>query len=141
MVFSINNLTTVGECDGVLTIANQEKKELQTQYANLDLRQDRTDNSAQRNQAALSASQAELAGINAAIPAITDPVVLKEYNNRKTRLENRIENLQLTLGDRGAVATLKLEMDLAQVQASIDVTQDFINQVTARRAVLAAQQG
>lgn len=53
-------------------------------------------------------------------------------------MENRIENLQLTLGDRGAVATLKLEMDLAQVQASIDVTQEFINQVIVRRAVLAA---
>jgi hypothetical protein len=137
MSFSFSLLSSVVECDNLLTIAQFELKELEAQKTNADIRQDRTDISTQRNQIAISVARAELNGVEAALLTVTNPEVVKTLTNKKTKLENRIENLEVDLTERGALQLLKMEMSLAQLNATIEATQDFITQLNARKAELA----
>lgn len=139
MEYSIARLTTVAECDAVLASARLELKEFQTQMANIDLRQDRSDSSTQRNQAALVVNRAQLQGYEAAIAATTDPVALASLNSKATKMRNRVENLEVDAAARGVVSLLKMELDIAQLEVQIAETQNCIALVESKRASLSTQ--
>lgn len=136
MDYSIARLITVAECDAVLATARMELKEFQTQLANIDLRQDRADSSVQRNNAALTLNRAQLQGYEAAVAATTDPDALAALNNKLVKMRNRVENLEADAAVRGVVALLKMELDIHQLEKQIEVTQDLIAQVEAKKAAL-----
>jgi predicted nucleic acid-binding Zn-ribbon protein len=138
MSYSVSRLNTLAECDAVLASARLELKEFQTQLANIDLRQDRTDNSVQRSSAALAVNRAQLTGYEAAIAATTDSDALAVLNNKAIKVRNRIENLEADSTSRGVVVLLKMELDITQLEKQIEVTQAFISGVETKRAALAA---
>jgi len=136
MEYSMERLTTVAECDAVLAAAQLELKEFQTQLANIDLRQDKADSSVQRMSISLALNRAELVGLEAALPTVTDPDALASLNGRLTKVRNRVENLEVDTAKRGIVAVIKLQMDINQLEASVNVINDLITQVTAKKATL-----
>jgi hypothetical protein len=136
MSFSTDRLNTLEECEAVLASARLELKEFQTQLGNIDFRQERKDNTVQKNAAALVVNRAQVQGYEVALSSITNPEARAVITNRLTKVRNRVENLEADATAKGIVSILKMELDIAQLEGQITITENFIAQVEAKKATL-----
>jgi len=135
--YNFDGLKTIEECEAIEAEAQLELKEFVTQRGNINLRQDKAENTSDRNNISLSVNRAELQGLESARSTVTNQSAVKVLNNRITKVRNRVENLEVDLEGKGPSRILRLQLDINQLETLIQITNTFITGVQARKTVLA----
>lgn len=136
MAYSVNLLTTVAECDLAAAVADEQLKTLRHQATNIDYQRDNTTENATEAQEELASLDSEITSLNTLIPTLAEGATRKKRSKELRIATNRRAELNERQEVRGAVALLKRELALAQVQAQITETEAFKTAVATRRAAL-----
>ena len=136
MAYSTQMLTTVIDCDTVLTIANKEKEDLDFRKLSLERQKDNaTDNSVEID-TELAAVNAEITALNAVVAGLPDGVIKTDTQNKIVKLEYRKFLLTTRKTNYGSVSLVEKEYELACTELALTETNAFIAAVTARKAEL-----
>lgn len=135
MAFSVNLLTTVVQCDALLTAKQRERTGLVNRLNNLNFQLDNW-NDATSAEADLTATQALITGLTPVVTALADGDDKRRNQNMLNRYETRANNLIGKVENYGVAALLEKELDRDGATADVAVLDTFIAAVTARRAVL-----
>lgn len=136
MTYPIEKLATIAECDTLLTYANNEKKTLEYRKYILDYSQGNAAENADLVNVSIQAAQVELQGLESLITTLPDGDAKEEYLRKRKRLENKLDDLGFKREDAGAGKLLTKMLELAQINAQLAETENFITAVTARKAAL-----
>ncbi|HEX8326553.1 MAG TPA: hypothetical protein VF629_03350 [Hymenobacter sp.] len=137
MAYPVELLTSVAECDTVLTQTQFELRDLNVRETVLDAQGERTSESAADITADLSAQDAIIAALTPVVGTL--PAGSKARLNTEgdlRRATQRRDNLTASQQLRGPVAALNRALDLRQVQVQIAEINTFVAEVTARKAAL-----
>lgn len=135
--YSTTQLTTVADCDAVLSIATKEQKDLQWKKLSIERQKETYAENAVEISAELAAKQAELATLEAIIDNLPEGELKEENIKKRKRTEYSIFLLTDRKANYGAVALLDKEYDLHRVLRELDETEIFIAEVQARKGSLA----
>lgn len=136
MSIDVTVLTTVEQCDHALEDLNADKTLLERRRRNLDERlTDRLAASTDISQD-IAATQAVMAGYQAALAVITDEREIRNFELKVEREETRLKSLQNRQANYDSVAIFDDQIKLARYDAEIGVIDTNIAAVTAHRATL-----
>jgi hypothetical protein len=136
MPFSVDQLATVAECDEVLKYADDERDALLFRINVYTYSQENAEETSEEVNDTITGIDQELVGINAFLATNPTGKLAKEYSRKKTKLENRKEELGFRSEDIGGVSLLKKELELRQAQAQLVETDQCIAEVNARKTAL-----
>jgi capsule polysaccharide export protein KpsE/RkpR len=137
MAFPVHLLTTIADCDAVLTEAQAELRTFQVRESVLDLKDDTTTASATATAAELTDLDATIAQLTSIIPTLSAGSKIRRTNERALRTATRRrEDLTLNQPTQNAVTALLKALDARQVTVQVAEIQQFIAEVTAHRATL-----
>ncbi len=134
--YSVNQLTTVDDCNAVLNIAQKEQKDLEWRRLSFDRQKEMYSENAVEVSTELAAKEAELAALDAVIASLPDGELKDENIKKRKRTEYSIFLLNDRKANYGAVALLEKEFDLQRVMRELEETAIFIAEVEARKASL-----
>jgi hypothetical protein len=138
MDYSLNQITTVAECDALLNIAQSEKDELTYRQTTLNYQMEsKAEDSAEFN-AELTAANAELATLVNTLEVLPEGPNRVDVTIRKMRLELRIFTMNQRVNSYGIVAVIDRQFEITRVEEQLNIADAFINQVEARKLQLAA---
>ena len=136
MSYSINSVSTITECDALLTMAQKEKSDLD--YRKITLNRDKTEaltNGPEVDQE-LSVISTEITALKAIFSTLPAGDTKDDYEDRIKRAELRKRALTRKEENYGLVAGITLELDIARVEKEMEEINTFITEVTAKRATL-----
>lgn len=133
MNYTLDALTTVADCDAVLTIANKEREDLDFKKLSLQ-RQVKTygDNTVEIS-VELAGVQAELDATNTILNVLPAGAAKDEQQVKKTKLEYKIFLLNERKHNYGSVALLDKQFELGRVERELEETTVFIDAVETRK--------
>jgi hypothetical protein len=138
MDYSLNQITTVAECDALLNIAQSEKDELTYRQTTLNYQMEsKAEDSAEFN-AELTAANAELATLVNTLEVLPEGPNRVDVTIRKMRLELRIFTMNQRVNSYGIVAVIDRQFEITRVEEQLNIADAFIAQVEARKLQLAA---
>ena len=136
MSFSTNVLSTIAECDAVLTVATKEKRGLQYKKSSLDKQKESFSESSTTVDQDLTEIDAKVLALQTIVATLPEGD-LKEENKIKLK---SAEARQMALSRRDknytTVALLSLELDLERVQKESDAIDQFIADINSKKATL-----
>ena len=138
MNYSVNNLTTVADCNVLLSLAVKEKADLNFKKLSDERLTTRFADTSIGLNADLQGVIAELAATETVISILPEGATKTEAINKRTRLEYKKFLLETRIASYGTVALLEKEMDLARVLMEITEVDAFIQSIEIRKAELAA---
>ena len=137
MPYPVQLLTTAADCDATLAAMQSELRDLQVRESVLDLRDDKTSETATNNAAELTSLQTTIDSLTPLIPTLPEGSKIRRANELARRQANRrYEDLTSAAPTRGPVAALLQALDLRQVQVQVAEIKQAQAEVTARRAAL-----
>lgn len=138
VVYSLHLLDTRVACDAVLGPAYRLQAQLTNRDTNLDFGNTEDEARAQIARAELIGVTAELGAASSVLAALPAGASAKrtQYEIKQAQLEARQRTLQGRGGD--TAATLDNELDAARNEADLAVVNDYIAQIEAHKATLAA---
>ena len=131
--YSVNQLTTVADCDAVLSIATKEQKDLEWKKLSFERQKEMYSENAVEVSTELAAKQAELAALDAVIATLPDGELKEENLKKRRRVDYNIFLLNDRKANYGAVALLEKEFDLQRVLRELEEANAFIAEVQARK--------
>ncbi len=134
MDYSVNNLSTVADCNALLTWAGREKADLSFKKLSDERLTSRIAETSQELDVELQGVLAEISATETIIGILPDGPTREDAINKKTRLEYKKFLLENRRESYGTVALLEKEMDLARIQVEIDEVDAFISAVEQRKA-------
>jgi hypothetical protein len=138
MNYSVNNLTSVADCDVLLAKAAKEKADLDYKRLSDERQATRFTETSQELAADLQGVLAELAATETIIANLPDGPSKDDAIDKKTRLAYKRFLLETRMEGYGTVALLEKEMDLARVVQELNEVDAFITVVEEKRATLQA---
>lgn len=136
MSYSISGLTTVADCDVLLTWAGKEKADLEFKKLSEERLTTRYATTSVEVDAILQGVLVELSAVDTIISVLPDGPTKEEEIKKKVKLEYKKFLLENRKESYGAVALLEKEMDLARVEKELDEVNAFITLVTDHKATL-----
>ncbi|MFN8274914.1 MAG: hypothetical protein U0X58_08555 [Flavobacteriaceae bacterium] len=136
MDYSVNNLSTVADCNALLTWAGREKADLSFKKLSDERLTSRIAETSQELDAELQGVLTEISATETIINILPDGPSKDDAINKKTRLEYKKFLLENRRESYGTVALLEKQMDLARVQVEIDEVDAFISAVEQRKAAI-----
>jgi len=136
MSYSISGLTTVVDCDVLLTWAGKEKADLEFKKLSEERLTTRYATTSVEVDAILQGVLVELSAVDTIICVLPDGPTKEEEIKKKVKLEYKKFLLENRKESYGAVALLEKEMDLARVEKELDEVNAFITLVTDHKATL-----
>ncbi|ANH82477.1 hypothetical protein A8C56_17225 [Niabella ginsenosidivorans] len=137
--YSVDQLTTVADCDAVLSIATKEQKDLEWKKLSIERQKEMYSENAVEITTELAAKEAELTALDAVIAGLPEGDLKEENIKKRKRTEYSIFLLTDRKANYGAVALLDKEYDLQQVLRQLEETAVFIAEVEARKAAVPQQ--
>ena len=137
MTFSVNRLTTVVQCDTLLTAKQRERTGLANRLSNIQFQITNWDETADPA-AELATTQSLITGLTPIIDAMADGDDKRRNQNILNRYETRANNLIGKVENHGVLALLEKEQDRDTVTGDIAVVDALIAAVTIRRAEILA---
>jgi len=131
--YPVGNLSSIEDCDAMLSIADKEQKDLDWKKLSLQRQKEQYTSSAFVNSTELATKTAELSTLDTLIAGLPEGLTKTEMIKKRTAVWYRVfllENRQTSFGD---VALLEKEYELNKVQNDLDETALLIAQVTARK--------
>lgn len=138
MVYSVENLTQVTDCDVLLTWAQKAKADLNFQKLSEERLTTKYAETSIIVDAELQGVITEIAAQDSIIAILPEGPSKQDAVNKKTRLVYKKFLLETRLGSYGAVSLLEKEMDLARVQQEIQEVDAFIAAIQDKKTALAA---
>ncbi len=136
MAFDLGNITTIGDCDSVITAANVEKNALALKKSNLSSDLAEMNPVFQASSSEFKAIDTELTGLESIHNNTTDPKTKLDYEKRMRHVQLRKLVLTERIGANSTVVQALLQLDIAQIDAQISTIDAFITAVQARKAQL-----
>ncbi len=134
--YSVDQLTTVADCDAVLNIATEEQKNLEWKKLSLERQKEQYSKNAVGIAAELVGKQAEKAALDTVIENLPDGATKNENIVKRTKVEYSIFLLENRKTNYGDVALLEKEYDMERVVKELEETTVFITEVEARKAAI-----
>lgn len=138
MNYSVQNLTTVADCNQLLNWASREKSELEFKKLSDERQTARFAENSQELDAILAGVIAEIAATESIIAMLPEGPTREDAIDRKTRLEYKKFVLENRRESYGSVALLEKEMELARVIKEIEEVDLFIAAVEEKKNLLNA---
>ncbi|TXI67750.1 MAG: hypothetical protein E6Q46_02590 [Flavobacterium sp.] len=135
-MYSVTNLTTVADCDVLLTMANKEKADLTFKKLSEERLVTNYSTTSVEIDAILQGVIAEISAVNSILAVLPEGSTKESEEKRKVRLEYKKFLLENRKESYGAVALLEKELDLERVNKQLDEVNLFIDAVTAHKATL-----
>ena len=135
-MYSVTNLTTIADCDVLLTMANKEKADLAFKKLSEERLVTNYSTASVEIDAVLQGVIAEIAAVDSILAVLPNGPTKDSEENRKVRLEYKKFLLENRKESYGAVALLEKELDLERVNKQLDEVNLFIDAVTAHKATL-----
>lgn len=135
-MYSVTNLTTIADCDVLLTVANKEKADLTFKKLSEERLVTNYSTTAVEIDAILQGVIAEIAAVDSILAVLPNGPTKDSEEKRKVRLEYKKFLLENRKESYGAVALLEKELDLERVNKQLDEVNLFIDAVTAHKATL-----
>ncbi len=124
--YSATQLTSVSDCDAVLSIATKEKQDLEWKKISLERQKTQYASQSVSIAAELAGKQTEVEILESIIAGLPDGNLKVENQNKKTKAEYSIFLLETRRNNYGNVALLEKELDLERVQRELEETEAFI---------------
>ena len=135
MGFSVNKLTTIAQCDGLLATKQRERTGLVNRLNNLQFQLDNWDDATSAT-TELTATQALITGLTPVVTALPDGDDKRRNQNQLNRYQTRANNLTGKVENYGVLALLEKELDRDTLTGDIATLDTFVTAVTTRRAEL-----
>ena len=135
-MYTVSNLTTIADCDVLLTMANKEKADLAFKKLSEERLVTNYSTTSVEIDAVLQGVTAEIAAVDSILAVLPNGPTKDSEENRKVRLEYKKFLLENRKESYGAVALLEKELDLERVNKQLDEVNLFIDAVTAHKATL-----
>jgi hypothetical protein len=136
MSYSISGLTTVVDCDVLLTWAGKEKADLEFKKLSEERLTSKYATTSVEVDAILQGVLVELSAVDTIIGVLPDGPTKEEELKKKVKLEYKKFLLENRKESYGAVALLEKEMDLARVEKELEEVNAFITIITDHKATL-----
>ena len=135
-MYTVSNLTTIADCDVLLTMANKEKADLAFKKLSEERLVTNYSTTSVEINAVLQGVLAEISAVDTIIATLPEGATKENEEKRKVRLEYKKFLLENRKESYGAVALLEKELDLERVNKQLDEVNLFIDAVTAHKATL-----
>ncbi|MBA4152807.1 hypothetical protein [Flavobacterium sp.] len=135
-MYSVSNLTTIADCNVLLTMAGKEKSDLAFKKLSEERLVSNYSSNAVEIDAILQGVIAEIAAVDTVLIVLPPGSTRDSEEKRKVRLEYRKFLLENRKESYGAVALLEKELDLERVIKQLDEVDAFIVEVTTHRDTL-----
>ena len=135
-MYTVSNLTTIADCDVLLTMANKEKADLAFKKLSEERLVTNYSTTSVEIDAVLQGVLAEISAVDTIIATLPEGSTKENEEKRKVRLEYKQFLLENRKESYGAVALLEKELDLERVNKQLEEVNLFIDAVTAHRATL-----
>ena len=135
-MYSVTNLTTIADCDVLLTMANKEKADLAFKKLSEERLVTNYSTTSVEIDAVLQGVIAEIAAVDSILAVLPNGPTKDSEEKRKVRLEYKKFLLENRKESYGAVALLEKELDLERVNKQLDEVNLFIDAVTAHKVTL-----
>ena len=135
-MYSVTNLTTIADCDVLLTMANKEKADLAFKKLSEERLVTNYSTTSVEIDAVLQGVIAEIAAVDSILAVLPNGPTKDSEEKRKVRWEYKKFLLENRKESYGAVALLEKELDLERVNKQLDEVNLFIDAVTAHKATL-----
>lgn len=135
-MYSVTNLTTIADCDVLLTLENKEKADLTFKKMSEERLVTNYSSTAVEIDAVLQRVIAEIAAVDTVLTVLPEGSTKEAEEKRKVRLEYKKFLLENRKESYGTVALLEKELDLERVNRQIAEVDVFIAEITAHKATL-----
>mgnify|MGYP003486845516 FL=1 len=135
-MYTVSNLTTIADCDVLLTMANKEKADLAFKKLSEERLVTNYSTTSVEIDAVLQGVIAEIAAVDSILAVLPEGPTKDSEEKRKVRLEYKKFLLENRKESYGAVALLEKELDLERVNKQLDEVNLFIDAVTAHKVTL-----
>ncbi|MGYP003392330186 len=135
-MYTVSNLTTIADCDVLLTMANKEKADLAFKKLSEERLVTNYSTTSVEIDAVLQGVLAEISAVDTIIATLPEGTTKENEEKRKVRLEYKKFLLENRKESYGAVALLEKELDLERVNKQLEEVNLFIDAVTAHKATL-----
>lgn len=137
-MYSLNKITTVADCDVLLTWAEKEKSDLTFKQLSVERLTVNYSSASVEIDAVLQGVMAEIDATQTVLAALPEGPTKEDLEKKVTRLEYKKFLLENRKESYGSVALLEKELDLDRINRELDGVETFIVDVTARKAALQA---
>lgn len=137
-MYSLNKITTVADCDVLLTWAEKEKSDLTFKQLSVERLTVNYSSASVEIDAVLQGVMAEIDATQTVLAALPEGPTKEDLEKKLTRLEYRKFLLENRKESYGSVALLGKELDLERINKELDEVEVFIADVNARKAILQA---
>ena len=135
-MYTVSILTTIADCDVLLTMANKEKADLAFKKLSEERLVTNYSTTSVEIDAVLQGVLAEISAVDTIIATLPEGSTKENEEKRKVRLEYKKFLLENRKESYGAVALLEKELDLERVNKQLEEVNLFIDAVTAHKATL-----
>jgi hypothetical protein len=136
MSYSLQKITTMEDCDLLLENANNEKSELDFRILSLQRQRESYSTNSFEVSTELQLVQNQLAGVISVLGVLPDGNDKDEATIKKAKYELQLLVLNRRQKAYGNIALLDKELDLARAENQMATLDDYLSQVSARKAVL-----
>lgn len=136
MSYSVNKITTVADCDLLLSWAAKEKADLEFKKLSEERLTNNYSTTSVELDAELQLVNTEIDATTTIIATLPDGQSKEDSIKKKVRLEYKKFLLETRKESYGVVALLEKELDLTNVTQSIAEIDAFTAAINARKAVL-----
>ena len=137
-MYSLNKITTVADCDVLLTWAEKEKSDLTFKQLSVERVTVNYSSTSIEIDAVLQGVIAEISAIDTIMSTLAEGPTKEDLVKKKTRLEYKKFLLENRKESYGSVALLEKELDLERINKELDEVDGFITTITTHKASLAA---
>ena len=135
-MYSFTKITTVADCDVLLTWAEREKSDLTFKRMSVERLTTNYSSTSVEIEAILQGVIAEIDAVAIVINTLPDGPTKESEEKRKIRLEYKKFILENRKESYGAVALLEKELDLERINNEVDEVDVFIAGITMHKSTL-----
>jgi hypothetical protein len=133
MNYTSTLLTTVADCDTLLTMANKEKAVLEFRKTSLTMQLENRTGSAFEIQAELASVNAQIAFYSSSIPGMPEGSEKEKFKLNLAKFEYRKIALTQRNANYGVISQLDSEHDIGKIEKQLEENATFIAIITARK--------
>lgn len=135
-MYSLSKITSIADCDVLLTWAEKEKSDLLFKQLSVERMTVNYSSTSTEIDAVLQGVIGEIAATVTVIAALQPGPTREDLEKKKTRLEYKKFLLENRKESYGSVALLEKELDLERLNKELDEVEVFITNITAHKATL-----
>ncbi|MCP9752357.1 hypothetical protein [Ferruginibacter sp. HRS2-29] len=136
MLYQVELLTTIADCDQKLAETAKEKQDLEVKKIQTERKYETAGENTPKIETDIIGTEAEINAIAPAIASLPEGDLKKSYENKLRTLQSKLYTLNLRLANYSTMALLEQAFQINCLERSIVEADALIAAVTARKAQL-----